>query len=583
MRHGDDALQGRGRATGQGMIGEVEQAAKRDSAREICSRLHRARLAARLYPRGHPAVSQTLEALHQACLSYLEQWGPIEIQVEETCLLHQGEEIYTHGESRQNLAFLLFRDGIRLIELKPELEVDELESLVDCLAWADELLESEQDLATALWERDLEHIEYEAVDPFLTGGEDVRREVLSEFKEAVDRALADLSTGVSGDALAASRQDSAAGRRQAVDPGEAFLSDQELGAMDELVAETPPVMDEFALVLLEILGKDVQFPEGEEALVRSLTMTIERFLEQGDLERLELVISYLKGLEAQGRRPQGFVTEVVKVAFSRQALLELLTRLSTSTCEEADRVRSFLLGMGECLHPVLLEILAESDSRDVRRLILGLFRAAGGVASRHLLPLLRDERWYVVRNAVQLVGESRDLVRDSELIGQLESLLRHPEVRVRREVVRTLSSTGDARAASFLSRALQDEDSSVRILAVRGLSRCPVRMYFKTVLEQVGAKSFDGRSSEEIQAFLDALAALGGEAAVEVLTKLWKRRVFGTRALSVRVAAVQALASLQARSARESLEEAASSGEVQIQRAAARALGEGRAATRSGV
>ena len=568
------------------MDGEVERGAKRDSVREICARLHRARLAVKLYPPGHPTVNQALEALHQACVLHLKQWGPMAIEVEENRLVYEGEEVYTHSESRQNVAFLLFRDGIRLVEFKPELEATELAALVNCLARADELLETEQDLATALWELDLAHVEYEAVDPFLSGGDDVRSELLADLGQAVARALGELSTGLSegtvglaGEAgpgaLASSDQGVREGR-QSADPEEALLSDLELDAMDQLVAKGSPVLDEFALVLLEILGKEVQVSSGEKVLVRSLSLVMERYVEQGDLERLEFVVNHLKGLEARGRRPAGFTTEVVKSAFSREALSDLLARLSDPTSEEADRVRRFLLSMGDCLHPVLLEVLTESDNRDVRRLILGLFHASGGVASHHLLPLLRDARWYVVRNAVQLVGESRDATGDPEVTSQLESLLHHPDVRVRREVVRTLSSSGEIRAASLLARALQDEDSSVRTLAVRGLSRHPARGYFSVLLEQVENRTFDGRPPEEIQAFLDVLAVMGGEAAVEVLSKLWKRRMFGTRALGVRIAAVQALALARTPSALASLQEAARSGEAQIQRVAQRALREGR-------
>lgn len=130
----------------------------------------------------------------------------------------------------------------------------------------------------------------------------------------------------------------------------------------------------------------------------------------------------------------------------------------------------------------------------------------------HQACLSHLERWGPVastsRNRVFLVGESGELARDPEVMAQLERLLVHPEVRVRREVVRTLSSLRDARAGSLLVRASQDEDSSVRTLAVRGLSRYPAHAHFQTILDQVKAKSFDGRSAEEIQAFLDAVAAL---------------------------------------------------------------------------
>jgi HEAT repeat protein len=67
---------------------------------------------------------------------------------------------------------------------------------------------------------------------------------------------------------------------------------------------------------------------------------------------------------------------------------------------------------------------------------------------------------------------------------------------------------------------------------------------------------------------------------VETLNKYWKRRVFGTRPLPFRLAAIQALGAITAPEASRALAEAAQSGEVQVQRAAARAQSEAQARTR---
>mgnify|MGYP001069347888 FL=1 len=100
-----------------------------------------------------------------------------------------------------------------------------------------------------------------------------------------------------------------------------------------------------------------------------------------------------------------------------------------------------------------------------------------------------------------------------------------------------------------------------------------------TVLQQhVESRDLDARPSEEVNALLWAYACLGGEATVDTLNKMWKRRLFGTRSMPVRVAAVQALSAVDAPAARQALQAAAKSGEAQVQRAAARALSAGRTA-----
>ena len=94
---------------------------------------------------------------------------------------------------------------------------------------------------------------------------------------------------------------------------------------------------------------------------------------------------------------------------------------------------------------------------------------------------------------------------------------------------------------------------------------------------QIEARDFETRSAEEVAAFLVAYAALGGERTLEVLNRMWKRRVFGTRPLPLRLAAVVALGAVGGPEAAGALAEAMQSGETQVQRAAARALGESQA------
>jgi HEAT repeat protein len=113
-------------------------------------------------------------------------------------------------------------------------------------------------------------------------------------------------------------------------------------------------------------------------------------------------------------------------------------------------------------------------------------------------------------------------------------------------------------------------------LAVRGLARQGTKGQFPAVQAQVESRDFETRSSEEVEAFLVAYGALGGDRTVETLNKMWKRKVFGTRPLALRVAAVTALGAVGSPEARRVLTEAAESNEPQLQRAAARALGEAR-------
>jgi hypothetical protein len=581
-----------------------------ESAKKACTGLHNTYRSVRLYPSDHPSVRTAFDTLVTTLDSHLESAGPLTLQVEEDALLFEDERVYTGEVGRDNLAFLMFRDGIRSLTFQPGVDTRELEALVDCLAHADQLSDSDQDFATALWGHDLVHIEYEVVDPFLEG-DGVADDAFDDLRETVFRRMNEL-TSVSAPGLeqpgagggGASAPSAGAGGRteaekdaeaegdtgseedgggdrftdrpESADPGDVALTEADLERSEWLVANQTSPLDDFAVVIMEIIGDPSPAPFGEEAVIRSVEMLVQHYLDDGDLDGLDLVMGRLSRLEQHGRRPAGFGRDLFCRAATAERLTHLIAAMSAADPAKAARIERFLRAVHQSVYPALLETLATSDDKGVRKIVLSLLNMEGGVPVKHLWPLMNDPRWYVVRNAVQLATGSGD----PELIRHLERLLRHTDERVRREVIRSLDSLADVRVLPLLVRALQDEDGSVRILAVRSLGRRGARGQFPAVAAQVESRDFETRSPEEVEAFLTTFAVLGGDKAVEVLNRFWKKRVFGTRPMPLRLAAIQALGAVSSPEAKRALGEAARSGEPQLQRAAARAVIEARGATR---
>jgi HEAT repeat protein len=249
----------------------------------------------------------------------------------------------------------------------------------------------------------------------------------------------------------------------------------------------------------------------------------------------------------------------------------LLADRGPEEVEQVARVDRFLATTRPWIIPALLEALAATEDRSVRKTLLAILDAGGGVPGSYLVPLFEDPRWYVVRNAVQLAAG----MRDPELVRQLERLCRHPDVRVRREIVRTLDTFGgEAAALQVLAKAVSDEDSSVRTLAARSLGRHGGREYEAVVMAQIDARDFDSRPPDEIEVFLLALADLSKEQALPVLDRLWRRRRFVARPMPVRISALRALGTIPGSASHTALSQAAKSGEGQIRKTALRVLQE---------
>ncbi len=534
----------------------------------ICAYLHRAYRDLRLYPAGHPMARQTLDGLTDRLQKHLEGQGPLVLDVEENRLLHEGQEVYAYEASRDNMAFLMFRDGLRSLSFRPGLEPNELEGFVYRLAHADDLENADYDLATALWEDDFAHIDYTLVDLFLEGEvlaegaiEDLRDVVFTRLEETelpAESRPPKEETGVEAVELISTDIESLA------------LTDDEL-VRGEIVANLPSTtLEEFAVVLFEILGSyPWEIKEGD-GLYRALVTVIASYVKIGDLEHIDFLIERLKEFEAQGRCAPGFVGAVLSDSITQEGLSQLLQKTGQVSAMETAQIQDFLSSVCQWVMPSLLQLLVDSPDRAIRRGLLGLLSAGDGVPGSLLSPLLLDGRWYVVRNAVQLAAVSRD----ETLMEDLERLARHAEVRVRREVMRTLSTMEGVKAVQLLARSLADEDSSVRTLAVGGLSRLGGSEHEALVLAQIDSRGFDARPPDEINAVLFAFAALGGERAVPILDKLWRSKLFESRALPVRVAALKALGSIPGPLAQSALREAAQSGRGPVRREAERALQE---------
>ncbi len=247
---------------------------------------------------------------------------------------------------------------------------------------------------------------------------------------------------------------------------------------------------------------------------------------------------------------------------------DVLTRIIARESLETDAgiKRAFLIHLRRLLKPGILRGVAGllSNRRELRESVEDIFRRAGEVgaevlievmvtsplaserrsvrsaiarcpaAARPLLNLLDDRRWYVVRNAADLLGEMNLEESDSKLI----STLKHSDSRVRRSATSALARLATARALHALEHVVEDVAPAVRIQAVHGL----------TVARSVRAvpallKALDHEQEVDVQhAILAALGHLPTDAAVErLLQAAQPGSLLSRKPAAFRIAAVHAL------------------------------------------
>jgi HEAT repeat protein len=195
----------------------------------------------------------------------------------------------------------------------------------------------------------------------------------------------------------------------------------------------------------------------------------------------------------------------------------------------------------------LVEALISAPSITDRRIYYdSLLRLRTGV--RTLVHMLGDPRWFVVRNAIELLGEMRVADADDEL----EKMLEHRDDRVRTAAASALAKLGPGVAAKGLRGALRSAPEEVRERAAEAMA-----MQRSGSVDSL-VRALDKEDDNRVQmAMVTALGQMGTPHAVEKLMEIArtdKGLLNKRRPTPMRVAAVHALGEVKTSSALAALQ-----------------------------
>lgn len=224
----------------------------------------------------------------------------------------------------------------------------------------------------------------------------------------------------------------------------------------------------------------------------------------------------------------------------------------------------------------VIEQLTKAQTSDDRRVLFDiLLKLRAGMSSLTLM--LGDVRWYVVRNAAELLGEMKAV----EAQGALISLLRHGDERVRRAVVNALLQLDTPTAVQAVQRAVRDtRRPEVRHDAAAALGQRRERTSVTTLV-----RALDSEDEQHVQ--FSILAALGKVATPDAVERLITaaepdRGLFKKKQTDFRIAAVRALGEARTPGAIAALRRRLEDKEPEVREAAEIALHRASAAERSG-
>ena len=265
----------------------------------------------------------------------------------------------------------------------------------------------------------------------------------------------------------------------------------------------------------------------------------------------------------EGEMKRAYVMAIRRM--SKPALLRVVATQIVRKPESTPECVEVLQRMGEDGADAVIEQISHAQTpTDRQRQFQVLSQLEAAVPA--LIRMLGDSRWFVARNAADLLGELD--AHDAE--GALVGLLRHTDDRVRRSATNALLKLGTPEAMKAAYAALGDSSPQVRMHAAAAISD---RRDSKTATTLI--RAIESEQNGDVQ--LAMIAALGKIATPDAVQRLMRiaepdNRVFKKKTSALRVAAVQALGEARTQQALAALKELLADKDREVRESATRVL-----------
>jgi hypothetical protein len=556
-----------------------------EEVRDVFLTFSKALRAYQLYDPNNPVYKRFVANLHE---SLDRIWGlrdRLQILVEEDRLTWMGEEVYKNLTRSDSMAFLFYRDGIRDITFEKGIEEKEIEGLLDALNRTRNARGEGDDLVTMIWDLDLKHFSYSAVDTG-EGGDATHGFPVAGTAPRVD-AQQVLKDEVSGEEAGDEEDDAPAQPRPSKVATEDF--NPTLYALDpeerkylhtELAKEMArDIRGEVLNALFDRL-EEPNRPERQREILEVLCNLVPNFLSRGALRAAARVAEEVSALRA---KPGALAPDAVPLAeglmeslSAPEAVRELIRAMEDgSLAPEKGDLAALLRSLRPGALTSLLKGAEETRDDAVRELLSDAIQGIAVANPALVVGLLGSDDPSIVCGAVRLAGRMKIPEAATPLARLLDRGPRH----VRRAIVETAVEAPSAVLAGALRRLLRDGDRELRVAAARALGAtkyAPAAEDFRTILED---KQFQEADVTEKVAFFEAYGLLAGDDAVPMLAKILNGRGFlGRREpAEMRAGAALALGKVHTADARDALDKSARDDDPVVRSAVSRARRDGEA------
>jgi hypothetical protein len=511
-------------------VEDLEEAAPYDkeeikSAKELIQHLSKTTKTLKIYLPNNPIHQKFINELLEKLQLHLADFGPLRLRVRQFELHCSGQPVYENINRMESIAFRLFIDGLREISFHPGIDKEQLITFLEVLGKEGEGSGVDDDIVTLLWEKHFSHVQYIVVSDL--HGESRRVEECSEMKTTppTSEQLQDVYSQTVGSPLAGEIDPASPRGIEVPDLNIFRLTEEEIRKIKAEVRgeETLDVVNELEGILFDILRIErdpVLFSE----ILGIIDNILENLMQKGDFYHARKILEFYWEMSDPSKNlPSALVNQVqysLINAGDAKRILTLQPVLNAEISVQLEDLFSFMVLFQKNAIPSIIELLASVEKMKARRVLCDALVELGKMDIDALIAKLEDDRWFLVRNLIYILGK----IGDVRVIESFSRFIQHKELKVRKEVLHALDTMEDPRACQLLVHFIPDPDPSNRIFAIKSLSKKRVKEGLNPLLNLLSSKEFGLKELYEKKEIFDAIAKIGGDAAVPEMRKFLKNR-----------------------------------------------------------
>jgi len=286
------------------------------------------------------------------------------------------------------------------------------------------------------------------------------------------------------------------------------------------------------------------------AVLRQLREVFQFYLNSGQIDQaLDLVRSLQEFAStlASGAPQSVELSRFFEELVTEDAITALLENQTPGGDAQVSLDR-LVKALGAAAAKNFLLALAAEENRSRRRRLYNMVASLGTIIVPEATRLLKDERWFVIRNMIVLLRN----VGDRSSMTEIRRCANHPDLRVRFEAIKSLLAFDPQVPLELLDNAINDPDPKLAEAAIILVGSYGIREGVQSLLKILDKWDFLGRRRSLRIKSLKALGELGDPTALTRLDRFFREGLLSVISIEERRAAWKSLESYPA-AAREDL------------------------------